>query len=219
MADETPDNRPPDGPLPDEPRLDGDARPEGGAAPDAGSPRLPGAARGGLSRGGAPRNERGAREGGRGARPARDRARARELPLGPRLFTVAEANALIPFLERALSELSALRGDLRSLRKEIEILGLIAASGHGAGNPDAAELRDKRRSFRAVAAEIEKINAALETSGCLVKHPDEGLVDFFHLRGDRLVFLCWQAGEERIRAWHPLSGGFATRQPLDHGTA
>ncbi len=45
MADETPDNRPPDGPLPDEPRLDGESRPEGGAAPDSGLPRLPGVAR------------------------------------------------------------------------------------------------------------------------------------------------------------------------------
>lgn len=226
MADETSDDPvlgglPPEEVPPQGDRLPG-ASPSGSIPSDPVNP-VPGPH--GTPRGGAPRREAAGRgeSGSRGAagrvpRPGRDKARARDLPLGPRLFTVAEANALIPFLERALAELSALRGELRILRRDIEVLSLIASSASGAGNPDTAELRERRKSFRAVAAEIEKINRALEMSGCLVKHPDEGLVDFFHLRGDRLVFLCWRAGEERIRAWHPLSGGFPTRQPLDHGT-
>lgn len=150
-------------------------------------------------------------------RPYREPRRrpGRALPAGPRLFTLAEANALIPFLEKALAELSAFRNDLRALRRDIEILSLIAASAGGASNPDTAELRDKRRRFRSLASEIERLNLALEESGCLVKHPDQGLVDFFHLRDDRLVFLCWKAGEDRIRAWHPLSGGYAGRQALE----
>lgn len=136
-------------------------------------------------------------------------------PLGPRLFTVAEANALIPFLEKGLSELAAFRSELRSLRKDIEVLSLISASAGGASNPDTAELRDKRKRYRSIAGEIEKINTSLEQTGCIVKHPDEGLVDFFHLRNDRLVFLCWKVGERTVRFWHPLAGGFAARQPLE----
>jgi hypothetical protein len=136
-------------------------------------------------------------------------------PLGPRLFTVAEANALIPFLEKGLSELAAFRSELRALRKDIEVLSLISASAGGASNPDTAELRDKRKRYRAIAAEIDKIQVSLEQTGCLVKHPDEGLVDFFHLRNDRLVFLCWKVGERTVRFWHPLAGGFAARQPLE----
>ena len=136
-------------------------------------------------------------------------------PAGPRLFTVGEANALIPFLESALSELAAFRAELRGLRRDIEVLSLISASSGGASNPDTAELRDKRKRYRTVAAEIEKITAAIEETGCVVKHADEGLVDFFHLRGDRLVFLCWKVGERTLRYWHPLAGGFATRQPLE----
>lgn len=136
-------------------------------------------------------------------------------PLGPRLFTVAEANALIPFLEKGLSELAAFRSELRALRKDIEVLSLISASAGGASNPDTAELRDKRKRYRAIIGEIEKITTSLEQTGCMVKHPDEGLVDFFHLRNDRLVFLCWKVGERTVRFWHPLAGGFAARQPLE----
>jgi hypothetical protein len=135
-------------------------------------------------------------------------------PDGPRLFTVEEANALIPRLETALSEMAAFRAELKMLRKDIEVLSLIAASAGGSENPDAAELKNKRRRYRTVAAEIERIGAGLEEAGCLVKHPDEGLVDFFHLRGDRLVFLCWKVGEKAVEHWHPLSGGYASRKSL-----
>ena len=135
-------------------------------------------------------------------------------PDGPRLFTVEEANALIPRLETALSEMAAFRAELKMLRKDIEVLSLIATSAGGSENPDAAELKSKRRRYREVALEVERINAALEDAGCLVKHPEEGLVDFFHLRGDRLVFLCWKVGEKRVGHWHPLSGGYAARKSL-----
>lgn len=136
-------------------------------------------------------------------------------PLGPRLFSVAEANALIPFLEKGLSELAAFRGEYRSLRKDIDVLSLIAASAGGASNPDAAELRSKRKRYRAVAGEIDNIKNSLDQTGCIVKQFDEGLVDFYHLRADRLVFLCWKVGERSVRYWHPLAGGFAARQPLE----
>ncbi len=136
-------------------------------------------------------------------------------PRGPKLFTVVEANAVIPLLEKALSELAAFRGELRSIRKDIEVLNLIAASAGGSSNPDSAELRSKRKRYRFIASEIEKLNAVLDDLGCVVKHPDEGLVDFFHIRQGRLVFLCWKVGETDVRYWHPLSGGFAGRQPVN----
>ena len=140
-------------------------------------------------------------------------------PDGPRLFTVPEANALIPRLEVALSEMAAFRAELKLLRKDIEVLSLIAASAGGIENPDAAELKNKRRRYRAVGSEIERITAALDDAGCLVKQPDEGLVDFFHLLEDRLVFLCWKVGEKQVQHWHPLSGGYATRKSLNQADA
>ena len=32
---------------------------------------------------------------------------------------------------------------------------------------------------------------------------------------DRLVFLCWRLGEDRITHWHEVNAGFAGRQPID----
>jgi hypothetical protein len=40
-------------------------------------------------------------------------------------------------------------------------------------------------------------------------------MDFYAIAGDRLIFLCWQLGEAEVAHWHPLQGGFASRQPLN----
>ena len=43
---------------------------------------------------------------------------------------------------------------------------------------------------------------------------DRGLVDFYSLMGDRLVFLCWQVSEPEVSHWHTLEDGFAGRQQI-----
>ena len=48
----------------------------------------------------------------------------------------------------------------------------------------------------------------------MVKDLDQGLIDFYALAGDRLVFLCWKLGEREVAHWHPLDGGFEQRQSL-----
>jgi hypothetical protein len=136
-------------------------------------------------------------------------------PSGPKLFSVGEANALLPFLEKSLLELAALRAEIGALRRDIEVLGLIADTAGSPGNPDAAELNRKQRRLRVASAEADRLNRSVEETGCLVKHLEEGLVDFFHLRGDRLVFLCWKLGEKVVSFWHPVTRGFAGRRPLE----
>ena len=44
---------------------------------------------------------------------------------------------------------------------------------------------------------------------------EAGLVDFYSLREDRPIFLCWRLGEARITHWHEIESGFAGRQPID----
>jgi hypothetical protein len=75
------------------------------------------------------------------------------------------------------------------------------------------ELRD------AAALEAERINGyllELEEIGCVFKGFEAGLVDFYALREDRLVFLCWRMGEPHIAHWHEVDAGFEGRQAIDH---
>jgi hypothetical protein len=55
----------------------------------------------------------------------------------------------------------------------------------------------------------------LKAVGCELKDFELGLVDFYALLDDRLVFLCWRLGEPRVEYWHEVDAGIAGRQPVD----
>jgi len=130
------------------------------------------------------------------------------------LFSVEEANRMVLELRPDLERLAAMKREFDKLGSRAEVLSL-ALSGAGADNPDAAELKRVTESRDALAEKILKGIEGVHARGCLVKDIARGLVDFYALSGDRLIFLCWQLGERSVEHWHTLEGGFAGRQPLD----
>lgn len=55
----------------------------------------------------------------------------------------------------------------------------------------------------------------LEALGCFMKDLQLGLIDFYCLHQDKLIFLCWKMGEEAITFWHDVEEGYAGRKPID----
>ena len=130
------------------------------------------------------------------------------------LFTIEEANRVLAELKPELERLSTLKREFDQLGSRSEILS-VALSGAAADNPDAAELKRVTERRDALAARILQGVEAVQRRGCVVKDVARGLIDFYALSGDRLIFLCWKLGERSIEHWHTLEGGFAGRQPLD----
>jgi len=130
------------------------------------------------------------------------------------LFSVEEANQLASELRPALERLVQVKRDFDRVQHQADVLSL-AASGASAANPDAQALEKLQRRRAALGEELAKGIQAIQRRGCVLKDLDRGLIDFYTLAGDRLIFLCWQLGESEVAHWHPLEGGFAGRQPLD----
>jgi hypothetical protein len=130
------------------------------------------------------------------------------------LFSPEEANALLPFLEQRLSLLFAKKRDLDQAQKELELMRLFQQTGATSANPDLALLETRERRASELGEELAEAVSAVHAKGCVVKDLEQGLVDFYSLKGDRIVFLCWQRGERRVSHWHSLSGGFASRKPI-----
>lgn len=132
-----------------------------------------------------------------------------------KIFSIEEANELIPYLEETLAALSSLGQEVTGLRREIEVLNAIADSGVTAGNPDVRALRGKERAY---ADALERFRISLtEVSrrGCIIRDLELGLVDFYTMSRDRIVCLCWRRGETRIGHWHAVDEGFSGRRPLE----
>ena len=130
------------------------------------------------------------------------------------LFSVEEANRAASELAPVLERLVGLNRECTRLHKRIEAMSL-ALSGASPQNPDVLQFKDLVDRRRQVAGDIRKGVEDIQSRGAVVKDLDRGLVDFYSMAGDRLIFLCWHLGETEVSHWHTLEGGFANRQPLD----
>lgn len=126
-----------------------------------------------------------------------------------RTFTVDQANAHVPRLERLLGRLQ--RGAL-ALRAGHEAVAAALSVAPEALSVDrvVAERPEVRRVIEDLDAVVEEIQAL----GVELKDLEMGLVDFPAERDGQPIYLCWQFGEDRVRYWHGRSEGFAGRRPL-----
>lgn len=127
----------------------------------------------------------------------------------PRLFTVNEANGLLPSLRPLMKEIF---DHLDALRKQSETV-----IRHQSLSPDSPELMKRLQGNDVIAALIQKVKDLVEEingHGCVCKGVEQGLVDFPCLLGGEIVFLCWRFGEEAVGYWHRVEDGFAGRKPL-----
>ena len=133
-----------------------------------------------------------------------------------KLYTAEQASALIPYLEAKMKRIRSTKRELDATARRLDVLRLISdiTAGADPGNPDAKSRERTQARAHHLTHEIEEELESIQARGCVVKDLDEGLVDFYALRGDRLVFLCWKSGEEVVAHWHPLDRGFASRRPL-----
>ena len=126
-------------------------------------------------------------------------------PAFSKLFTVEEANDLIPKLNELLEDVAVHRDAMREKAPHVEPI-LRAAGSNGGGKVGSEYGVEAYRLFLA----IENIRE----QGVLLKDLDMGLLDFPHERDGRVVFLCWHPPEERVGFWHEIEAGYPGRQPL-----
>ena len=123
-----------------------------------------------------------------------------------RIFTLSEANRLLPQLEELLTEIKRFRKFLVSIESEIK-----KASGHAAQSGGSPFGPSYLKTLEGIIKNIEQIN----DMGVVVKDLDKGLCDFACMMDGRVVYLCWKLGESEIGWWHETSTGFSGRQPLE----
>jgi hypothetical protein len=127
----------------------------------------------------------------------------------PRLFTVEEANELLPVLkpvmERVSQRIELLRGRSRNAIRRDEL------------DPESGDFMHKLQRDEGVAQaikELQELVQEIHDLGCICKGVEEGLVDFPCFLGEEIVYLCWRYGEESVSHWHRVEDGFAGRRPL-----
>ncbi len=133
-----------------------------------------------------------------------------QTPKVERIFTLLEANALIPHLTGCLQEIARLRVAL------MEIVESKSELAGGNGNP-LADIEQTQRDIITVANIADRIKHlldAIDQTGAILKDVDMGIVDFLYMLEGRKVYLCWHLGESTIRFWHEITEEETKRKPL-----
>jgi len=136
--------------------------------------------------------------------------------MNPKFFTVEEANALIGFLENSLERIRRNRQRYLWLLEEIAILKLIVECGADESNTDSVDLEEKTHELKTVEAEIDKARGSVRDAGCILKDEEKGLVDFFSIQSNTVVYLSWKRGEDMVKFWRSIRDADSNvRRPLE----
>ena len=124
-----------------------------------------------------------------------------------KLFTIQEANALLPNVRVILAKIQRAHRRLSQYRDEARKAAAAAEQGGGGIEQGVA--------YATVLTDLTGEMSELDTLGVQLKDFERGLVDFPSLRDGRVVLLCWQLGEgDELEWWHDVDAGFAGRTPL-----
>lgn len=130
-----------------------------------------------------------------------------------RVFTLEEANYLLPWLERTFQRLISSRERLEDARERLTGIQRELQRRNGTFSR-YTELNSMQSELDSMDKELNDIVEEIIAQGIIIRDIPRGLVDFPHLRNGREVYLCWISGEESIGYWHETNRGFEHRQPL-----
>jgi len=122
-----------------------------------------------------------------------------------KLFTLQEANSLIPKLRPLIKKVTKVSNVLLGMQEEIKKVRSKASLGSGSY---------LGQSYLNNVILLTTTIQEIESTGVLVKDYRTGLCDFPHLKDGRVIYLCWKMDEEEINYWHEIEAGFAGRQLL-----
>lgn len=117
-------------------------------------------------------------------------------------YTVAEADALLPYLAPALVELRERSEEAARIK---EAMDQAAASNGGSS---------ERERWARVLARVDELFEKLETWGVELRDLETGLIDLPSVVDGQEAYLCWRLGEPNVAYWHSPEDGFRGRRPL-----
>lgn len=134
--------------------------------------------------------------------------------MAERMFTLDEAQALVPVLESLLK--AAMDGKKHSERIEQEFKSVSSRVFLNGGTLlDVAQLAARKREKERQMQKAKDALAEIQATGVLVKDLDVGLLDFPCVVAGRTILLCWKLGEKTIAHWHGTNEGYRYRKPID----
>lgn len=123
-----------------------------------------------------------------------------------KIFTIEEANELLPIVRPILQRMQKDHEKVMSFRDSAKSAAKVSALGGGAAGSVL---------YVNAIISLSEATGEIDSLGVQIKDFSRGLIDFPCMREGRVVLLCWQLGEgDEIEWWHDVDAGFSGRQKL-----
>jgi hypothetical protein len=130
------------------------------------------------------------------------------MSLDRRIYTIEEANDLIPQVRAVLLQLAVEQRRLDASHAEMH-----RQLDHN-GDPDSAASAVRQEVEVAEIREgMRTLLVHMGTLGIELRDVEMGLVDFPGERDGAAVWLCWRLADPRVEFWHGTDEGYASRKP------
>ena len=130
-----------------------------------------------------------------------------------RLYTVEEANRVLPEVRRLVGRIVDLAPVLPEMQETVRI-NELKFHRPTAGDPERETLAASVAELRAIEMAVAVALRSLESMDVVLKDPMIGLVDFQSDRHGEVVELCWRLGEPSVTTWHRIGEGYRGRKPI-----
>ncbi|RXZ77812.1 DUF2203 family protein [Paenibacillaceae bacterium] len=135
-----------------------------------------------------------------------------------KLFTVKEANALLPQLRADLIRIQALLQQFEDKYVTLEQFKMSHAQSLAYDvtiDPQADPFFELEGQLDFMRMEAEMQIENFSRKGVLLKMISPGLIDFPAMINGHNALLCWKEGEDEVGHYHSWEDGFAGRRPLE----
>ena len=131
-----------------------------------------------------------------------------------RLFTLDEANRLIPELQKSISDILE-KKETYARRHDALFMGELLR--HAEANPFHADsdLETEIHQMEEAIASLEHDLKRIRELGCVVRNLERGFIDFLSEHEGEKIYFCWKSGENSIQFYHPVNDRMQKRLPLE----
>ncbi len=129
-----------------------------------------------------------------------------------KVFSVDEANHLLPKLTDLIGELQVNQAEISAKEVEIDSLEILYPPNEE-GQP-AHEVGREIEQYNELVNRFYDLVDEVHQTGCFLKDIEAGLVDFYAMHQGRVVYFCWKLGESEVSFWHEVGRGYTYRQPI-----
>ena len=138
----------------------------------------------------------------------------------PRIFSLQEANALLPEIEAILCRISEKKESYERLHDHLLMQELICQSSKTSAtnlqNDFTAEqiLDADARTLDEAWASLQKDVEEILTLGGMIRSVERGWIDFRGKQEGKEIYFCWRKGERTIQYYHSVGGTQTDRHLL-----